>query len=119
VTNRARGTLRIVKTTENTTSSGTGGTDLLDEIVRYVRRYVVMSPAQADVVALWTAHTYAIGAAETTPYLHIAAPTRRSGKTRLLEVLEALVSRPIRAGGTTEAALFRVIADRAPDDLVR
>jgi integrase len=61
---------------------------LLDDVVAFIRRYVVLTDVQADTLALWTAHTHAIDAAETTPYLAITSPEKRSGKTRLLEVLE-------------------------------
>src|SRR5262249_47668190 len=87
----------------------------LDEVVAFVRRFVVMTDSQADVVALFVLHTYTVEAAETTPYLSISSAERRSGKSRLLEVLTLLVSRPLPAAGVTEAALFRSItADALP-----
>ena len=64
---------------------------LLDDVARFVRRFVVLTEAQADTLALWVAHTHAFEAAETTPYLAITSAEKRSGKTRLLEVLELLV----------------------------
>lgn len=88
--------------------------ELLDEIRQFVRRFVVLTDAQVAVVALWVAHTYAIESFETTPYLHICSPTKRAGKSRLLDVLEALCRKPLRAAGATEAALFRAISDRHP-----
>ncbi|HXH35001.1 MAG TPA: DUF3631 domain-containing protein, partial [Plantibacter sp.] len=90
------------------------GAALLDELAVFIRRHVVLSEVQAAVVALWIVHSWAIDAADTTPYLHISAPTKRSGKSRLLDVLEVLVRKPLKAGGATEAALFRGIADRTP-----
>ena len=42
---------------------------LLDALVEYLHEYVVMTPAQADAVALWAAHTHALDAFETTPFL--------------------------------------------------
>lgn len=87
---------------------------MLDDIVAFIRRFVVVTDAQAAVVALWIAHTHASGAAETTPYLHINSPTKRAGKSRLLDVLEVLTRKPLRAAGATEAALFRAISDREP-----
>ena len=52
-----------------------------------VRRFVVLSPDQAAVVALWIAHTHSIDAFEQTPYLAITSAEKRSGKTRKLEVV--------------------------------
>ena len=38
--------------------------ELLDELAGFVRRFVVMSPAQADAIALWIVHTHVFDAAE-------------------------------------------------------
>jgi Protein of unknown function (DUF3631) len=91
---------------------------LLDQLVVFVRRYVVVSRPQAYAIALWAAHTWAIDAAEATPYLSICSPERRSGKSRLLDVLELLVAKPLKAAGVTEAALFRSISARSPTVLM-
>ena len=42
---------------------------LLDDVSRFLRRFVVMTEDQAAAVALWVAHTHAIAAADVTPYL--------------------------------------------------
>ncbi len=87
----------------------------LDALAAYLRGYVVMSPAQTWAVALWTVHTHAFEAAESTPYLHVTSAERESGKSRLLEALELVVARPLKTGGTTAAALARAVAqDPAP-----
>lgn len=88
--------------------------ELLNDVVRVLRRYVVMSEAQAVAVALFVVHTYAIEAADATAYLSVSSAEKRSGKTRLLEVLALLVARPLRAAGATEAALFRAIGAELP-----
>jgi uncharacterized protein DUF3631 len=87
---------------------------LLGEIGALLRRFVVMSPAQARVVALWVLHTHLIEASEATPYLAITSAEKRSGKTRLLEVLELLVARPWFTGRTTAAVLPRKIDSDSP-----
>lgn len=87
---------------------------VLDEVADFTRAYVVLSKPQAAAVALWVAHSHALDAAETTPYLAVTSAAKRSGKSRLLEVLALLVARPLRAAGVTQAALFRSIADRRP-----
>jgi hypothetical protein len=83
---------------------------VLAEVERFIRRYVVLSDAQAIATTLFVAHTWAIDAAETSPYLAVTSPQKRSGKTRLLEVLELLVRSPIRAANVSDAALFRLLA---------
>jgi hypothetical protein len=95
-------------------SSDAAVAGLLDDVVSFVRRYVVLSDAQAAAVALWLAHTHAIGAAEATPYLQVFSPEKRSGKSRLLEVIEVLAARPLATVNISEAALFRSITASQP-----
>ena len=64
--------------------------------------------------ALWVLHTHATGAAESTPYLAVNSAEKRSGKTRLFEVLDHLVARPWFAGRITSAALARKIEQEQP-----
>ena len=87
---------------------------LLDALVQYLRDYVVMSSVEADAVALWAAHTHALDAFETTPFLHATSPEKRCGKTRLLDVLELVVSRPWRTIMPSEAVLYRKIDAVSP-----
>lgn len=95
------------------------GTSILADVEALLRRYVVfVSDAQVVATALWVAHTHAIEAADTTPYLWLQSPTKRSGKTRVQEVVELLVARPWFVTRPTEATLFRVIDERQPTLLV-
>ena len=87
----------------------------LSELADFLGSYVVFSSVEArDAVALWAAHTWAIGAAGTTPRLSIRSVEKQSGKTRLLEVLELVVARPIMAVNVSVAALFRSIGEPPP-----
>lgn len=90
------------------------GCRLLDAVVALVRCHVVISAEQRDAVALWAAHTHAFDAADATPYLSITSPEKRSGKTRLLEVLEQIVARPWLTGRITPAVLARKVDAEAP-----
>ena len=82
---------------------------LLHNVRVYILKYVVLSAEQAITMALWTAHTHAIAAADTTPYLHITSATKRAGKTRLLEILDPIVARSWLTGRTSAAALVRKV----------
>jgi len=97
-----------------TESFGSFTAELLEDVIGYIRRFVVVTVEQADVVGLWVLHTWRFEAWETTPYLHITSPLKRSGKSGLLDVLECLCADAVRAGGTTEAALFRLIDEATP-----
>jgi hypothetical protein len=99
----------------NTTNPGPTDLDLtLKAIARFVRRFVVLSDDQLAALALYVVHTHAYEAAETTPYVSASSAEKRSGKTRLLEVLELLVGNPLPTSNISDAALFRAIAERKP-----
>jgi len=91
-----------------------GELGLLGEIVRFIRTYVVMTPAQLVVTALWVVHTHAAMAAEQTPYLLITSPEKQCGKTRLMEVLKLLVARGWATVMPSEAVVYRYIDRAAP-----
>jgi hypothetical protein len=95
----------------------TGGL-ILEDVVRFIRRFVVLTETQANTLALWSAHTHAIDAADTTPYLAVTSPEKRSGKTRLLEVLELIEHDPLPTANTSDAALFRSVSKELPPTLL-
>lgn len=88
---------------------------VLSDIVHFLRRYVAFSSAhQSIAIALWTVHTHRPDAAEASPYLSVTSAEKRSGKSRLLDVLELLVHSPWRAITPTEAVLFRMLTSGEP-----
>ena len=87
---------------------------LLEEVARYIRRYVVLSDPQAVACTLWVAHCHAFAAAEATPYLHVTSAVKQCGKTRLLEVLEPLVPAPWLTGRVSAAVLTRKVDGETP-----
>ena len=89
---------------------------LLKQICEVLHRFVVWSSAeQSDFVALWVAHTYVFGLFDTTPYLDVSSAAKRSGKSRLLEILAMLVARPWPVVEASEAVLFRKVDRDRPD----
>jgi Protein of unknown function (DUF3631) len=89
--------------------------ELLEQVGAFIRSYVVLPTAAIHYLALFVAHTYVMGASETTAYVYITGPVRRIGKSRARETLEYLVQRPRSTVSISEAALFRVIgADDTP-----
>ena len=90
------------------------GTELLNNLAKFVKRFVVLSDPQADVIVLWIIHTYIFEVSDATPYLNITSAEKRSGKTRLLEVLELLVIRPWLTGRVTAAVLARKVDAECP-----
>jgi hypothetical protein len=90
------------------------GAALLEGLAAFVRRYVVLSDEQAAIIALWVVHTHAFDAADATPYLNVFSAEKRSGKTRLLEVLSLLAARSWLTGRVTAAVLVRKVAAETP-----
>lgn len=86
------------------------GAGILDETERQYRAYVAWANDHQPVAfALWTAHTHAAEASDTTPYLSIESAEPESGKTRTLEVAEHLAARAWMLVEPSEAAMFRKI----------
>jgi hypothetical protein len=95
------------------------GADILDQIERQYRAYVAWAnDHQAVAVTLWTAHTHAAEASESTPYLAIESAEPESGKTRTLEVAEHLAARAWLLVEPSEAAMFRKIERDRPTILL-
>jgi hypothetical protein len=93
--------------------------DLLEAVAALLRRYVVFADeAQLIAITLWIAHTHAFDAADATPYLHIRSAEKRSGKSRVLELLEQLVHRPWRVVAATAPVVFRKIKRDQPTILL-
>jgi hypothetical protein len=90
------------------------GAELLERLVWFIRRYVALSEDQALLSALWIVHTHTLDAADTTPYLNVKSAEKRSGKTRLLEVLSLLAAGSWLTGRVTAAVLVRKVAAVAP-----
>jgi Protein of unknown function (DUF3631) len=87
----------------------------LDELERLLRRYVVVPDAQATAITLWVVHAHALEATDTTLYLHVTSAESECGKSRLLEVLELVVPKPLTtAGSVTVAVMYRAIDALSP-----
>jgi putative DNA primase/helicase len=76
------------------------GEELLSEIFRVVRRYVVLDENQAAAVVLWIAFTHAHDLAAYSAILAIESPEKRCGKTTLLSAIEALVPKALASSNT-------------------
>ena len=92
--------------------------NLLQDVAAFVADYVVLGEHERVAMTLHIAHTWAIDAAEITPYLHVTSAEKASGKTRTLEVLEALCRKPVLTSNISVAALFRIVAAEQPTLLI-
>ena len=94
------------------------GAELLTELSETIGAYVIMDPHQRDAAALWAAHAHAHDFRDTSPPLVVKSPTMRSGKTKLVEMLERLVPRPLFVSGITVSFLERAIEAHRPTLLI-
>jgi len=87
---------------------------IFDEIHAFLGRFIAYPSEHAHVAhTLWIGHTHLMDRWESTPRLAALSPEPSSGKTRLMEVTETLVPRPVSAIDTTPAYLFRKVSDPA------
>lgn len=96
------------------------GAELLNNLAEWVASFMDMPHAAADAAALWAAATWFVERATFAPLLIITSPTKRGGKTRLLNCLRPVVRRPYRTSGTgaTAAVVFRLNEAERPTFLI-
>lgn len=94
------------------------GAELLRDVESFITRFVVLPPQVRLPLAVWVIATFCFDVFDAFAYLCVTSPTPRCGKTRLLEVLSLLVSRPERTANISEAALFRIIQAAKPTMLL-
>lgn len=109
---------------ETASSSGDGGAppisgaELLEDLASSIRRFVFVTPQQADTIALWVLSTWVSDAAMFAPRLAVKSAEKQSGKTTLIDVLSLIVRSPLRAANLTAAVAFRVVHAQSPTLLI-
>lgn len=87
---------------------------LLDEVQAFLERFIAYpSPEAATAHTLWIAHAHAVESFDNTPRLAFLSPEPGSGKSRCMELTEALVPRPVLSVNASVAYIFRKISDDA------
>jgi len=86
------------------------GAELLDEVSSSLARYVILpDPISAVGVVLWIAATHGVPAWAHAPRLVIRAPEKRCGKSRLLDLVEAMCHNPLLTVNASPSAVYRSI----------
>lgn len=88
--------------------------EVLDAMTRAISRHVILPPGAAMALALWCCHTWTFERFDHTPRLAIRSPTKRCGKSTLLEVVEALAHRPMQSGSISASGAFRIVEAMGP-----
>lgn len=87
---------------------------LLDEVKAYLEQFIAYPDDHASVAhTLWIVHAHLPDAFDNTPRLAVLSPEPGSGKSRLLELTECLVPRPVLSVNASVAYVFRKISDPA------
>ena len=106
-------------TTSVTLEGTTDGCALITEVEAYIRAYVtLLDPSYALVIALWLTATHAWAEFDAFPYLVVTSTTKRSGKTRLLELLFFVASNSRMVADISPAALYHTIDAEKPTLLI-
>jgi hypothetical protein len=93
--------------------------ELLDDIEAEVRRYCVLPSESAYVaVVLWAATTHVLDAFDYAARLVARSAEKRSGKSRLGEVLAGIVHDPLRTINASVAFIFRSLDKKLPPTIL-
>jgi hypothetical protein len=90
------------------------GVALLDELAAALHSYVTLSDPEADATALWLVRTHAHAAFDFNPPLRVRSVEKRSGKTRLCEVVDRVAAKPLLVSSVSPSALLRVVETNHP-----
>lgn len=95
------------------------GDQVLTGLRAAIQRYTVLpSEDHAVAVTLWVAATHCVPAFEYATRLAVRSAEKRSGKSRLLEVIDATCHKPLRAVNATVPAIFRSLDGDNPPTLI-
>lgn len=97
---------------------GDGDQHLLDDLLATIKKYVVLDENAAVATALWIAVTHVLPAFECAPRLGITSPTKRCGKTRLLDIAGATCHKALPTSDASVAAIFRSLGGEHPPTLI-
>ena len=94
------------------------GDALLDEMSGIFSRHLVLPPGAANAMALWSLFAHCHDTAEISPILTLTSPTAECGKSTGLNLIGALVPKPLATNNITPAAVFRSIEKWHPSLLI-
>jgi hypothetical protein len=95
------------------------GERLLDDICDTIARYCTLPGGHEYVaVTLWCAYTHLSDVFDFAPRLIVRSPHKRSGKTRLLEVVGEIVRGPLRSINASPATIFRSLDEDSRQTLI-
>lgn len=108
-------------TTSGTAEDISTGCTLIAELESYITSYVTFEETcHALVIALWLMATHVWPAFDAFPYLVVTSATKRSGKTRLLELISFVASNSrLVANISRRRSTARLTRKNRPSSLTR
>jgi len=89
--------------------------NIVARIEEYIQDYVTLADQQYSLpIALWVIGTFCFTEFDAYPYMVITAPVKRSGKTRLAEMISFCCSNPRNFAALTAPTMFRSIESESP-----
>lgn len=104
----------VTEVTDFQEQAGAQPATVLDDVRTFLERFIAYPEPEAAVAhTLWIVHAHLIEAFENTPRLAFLSPEPGSGKSRCMELTEALTPRPVLSVNSSVAYVFRKISDEA------
>ena len=104
------------KSAGNTQITPASGSEVLNHIASFIRRYLVCDDDQLTILTLWSASTHCHQCFFTAPYLHLCSPLPQSGKSVCLSLLWDLSDAPTAFFGVPGPTLLdRLLQGRSLD----
>ena len=89
--------------------------NIVARIEGYIADYVSLIDERYSLpIALWIMGTFCFNSFDAFPYLVITSSTKRSGKTRLSEIISCCCSKPRSVASLTAATLFSLVDQEEP-----
>jgi hypothetical protein len=92
--------------------------EVLTAVRAAFERHVVLPAGGSIALALWVLHTWAFDAARFTPRIALTSPTKRCGKSTVLDLLRDLCRKALPSSNLTAAVLYRAVEMARPTLLV-
>lgn len=85
------------------------GHELAEALRRFFGRFLILRvPELGHALALWALHTWCLRSFTVTPRLNVSSPEKRSGKSRVVEVMSCVAARPEMVVLPSAAAVYRL-----------
>ena len=90
------------------------GSELVEAMVRGIKKYASMGDHQAVACALWSLHAHAHDCSSISPVLGITSPQKECGKSTAMDCISCMTPRAKILINMPEATVFRIIEASHP-----